>query len=179
MKKLTLSLFIYSFLFLSFFQKAQASSVSFSVAPQITEIQIDTAKQIQIPIYLANLTDKPLSLSTKEAQLNVSGAHSEVKLLEKPDPDYSFLFSHLRFQDRTDNVQDIQLGPYEKKEIDIVLDLDQTVAPKDYYFTVLFRNIPTPIQNTTASSITAAIGTDILLSLGKRSTPIIDRKSVV
>lgn len=168
---------IFAFCALSL-SKAEAAEFSLGLYPPLLKIQAQIPAMIKAPITIQNLSDDSVNLDVL------------IKLLgTKNENEDKVFFSKIQVLDKTTPIRNLSLGPKQKKDLFIKIDVDKNDPQKDYYFYIQFISKENKIDKEASySQILGGVSLSIMLSLGRQdpkatleefSSPVfIDRPSV-
>jgi len=158
--------------------KVEASEFSLGIYPPLLKIQAQIPAMIKAPITIQNLSDDSVNLDVL------------IKLLgTKNENEDKVFFSKIQVLDKTTPIRNLSLGPKQKKDLFIKIDVDKNDPQKDYYFYIQFISKENKIDKEASySQILGGVYLSIMLSLGRQdpkatleefSSPVfIDRPSV-
>lgn len=167
-KKLIVLFFSCTLLFLSS-QTVNAQSINVGIYPPIIQI---TAKPPSTPLanfFVQNNSDDPLNLDivlkpfTASDMKNGEVSYDVTQSLDDPN-----FFQKVQIFDAGTAVNSVYLAPKEKKNLSMQIEIPKDEPLSDYYFSVLFISKTQDFSNVNLSQVTAAIATNVLLSIGPK-----------
>lgn len=174
-----LLLLIFNFLFLIFnLSEVKAAGVSLSINPPILEITAKPPAKITAPIKIKNLGEDTVQLQITlkpfTAANSEDGKVSYISPKRSYDEDFPIL-SKARIFDKNESVNALTLAPDQEKELTFYVEIDKNESLGDYYFSIIFLTENEPAEGN-ATSNTAGIATNILLSVGQKGQPAAEIK---
>lgn len=193
---LILLLHLYSFAFP--LSSARAEELSLSVSHSLLQIQAASPSDTKSPITLENQGDNPVNIQVLFKPFRASGKENgEIEYLSDNEiPDiYKKIFNRIHLTDNGIVTSNFELGPRQKKNLELQFTIPKNEASSDYYFSVIFlarrsgneggpsRQISTPKdevspslndenpQGQNLSIINAGVATNVLLSIGDKNQP--------
>lgn len=193
---LILLLHLYSFTFP--LSSARAEELSLSVSHSLLQIQATSPSDTKSPITLENQGDNPVNIQVLFKPFRASGKENgEIEYIndfEIPDG-YKKIFNQIHLTDNGIVTSNFELGPRQKKNLELQFTIPKNEASSDYYFSVIFLarhslsdNGLTPqnltqeneissspneenTQGQNLSIINAGVATNVLLSIGDKNQP--------
>lgn len=155
---------------------AQKPSVAVSIYPPILAINADPPAEAEAKIYLQNNSDKKLVLDISYRTLQqrrLSSGQIEFKEENKLEPQDVLIRSKIKIFKDDQQVSSIEIDPNEELIVTLKANIDNDLPQGDYYFSVIFITPPTGpdlirAQSESTSNIQGGIGTNVLLSVGKK-----------
>ena len=174
--------FVVIFTFLSFIfnlSKARAEGIALKVSPPILQIEAIPPTDFRAPFTIENPSDDPVSLKIIFRPFKSTFAEdgtleyiTEKDLFPGADKD---IFEKVAVVDENLVVESLELGPRQKKELELYAHIPKGAPYSDYYFSIIFLTQPqnagpTPsLDNGNTSSAQAGIAINVLLSVGPKN----------
>lgn len=179
MKKYLFSLALLLFLGLAPAAFAQQSTIKLS--PSLLQIWADPPADIQTPFTLENVGEKAMEFTIEYKPFKAADSENgQLTYFEEPLPaSFISLKKNIQILDEDEKPQHIiKLGPKQKKEFLLRLNLTQPSVPKDEYFSIVFINKSTQStssdkEKVSRTSIYTGIGMNVLVSLGEKPQPVV------
>lgn len=157
---------------------ASAEGVSLRVAPSLLQIRVNPPSVINAPLTIENLSDKSVILKASFRPFKASSkANGEIEYIGESGLNAD-IFQNITLTERSRAVSEFSLGPKQKKEFQLSINLPATVTTKDHYFSVIFTNSNVAKENSTDPNtqhsyinINTAIAMNVLLSVGAQNEP--------
>ncbi len=193
---LILLLHLYSFTFL--LSSARAEELFLSVSHSLLQIQATSPSDIKSPITLENPGDNPVNVQVLfkpfRASAKENGEIEYITDFEIPDG-YKKIFNQIHLTDNGIVTSNFELGPGQKKNLELQFTIPKNEASSDYYFSVVFLAhhslgegglIPQSLtqeneansspneentQGQNLSIINAGVATNVLLSINDKNQP--------
>jgi hypothetical protein len=154
---------------------AYASPVSLSVYPPVIEIETTSPTTLQTPIFIQNNTDNSVDLTIGVKPFKASDDfNGQVNYFPKnyvPEPDKN-IFKHITLTYQDKSISSLILAPKDKKNLSLNVSLPSNETSADYYFSLVFLSKAGESEKNTGTVIKTGIATNVLLSIGKRTTPL-------
>ncbi len=143
-----------------------------SISPAILEITATPPATVEAPIKIRNLSNIKQTLSlvhrTIKGNYNATGIVELKNENDLEDPDV-LIRSKIKVYRDQQAISSIQINPDEEITLNVRINLDEKVPNGDYYFSLLFiSNEANNNIDKSNSSTTAGIGSNIILSVGKK-----------
>ncbi len=173
MKRLITILFLffvlYSLIFIHPASAQENSAFSLGVYPPVIEIATNPPSPLDSTITIQNQSDlvQKLSIQLKPFKENTDGSITYLGDDEIQAP-YKDLFNRIKFLDSDNEVKDIELKPFEEKNITVSYDLDKSSTRGEYYFSIIFMSENTSKLDNSGSAIPGGIATNVLLTVGEK-----------
>ena len=165
-----IGLFVYWIIGL-FPAKAFAADFSLGVYPPILQIQATVPTIISKDITVVNASNNVQEVTIVLRPFTTSSTNNgQVLYLPEgtkmaPDQD---IFQKVQILDNGTPVTSLSLAPQQKKTVTLRIGLPKDEPGADYYFSILFVSNNIGSQTGNSSHITAAIGANVLLSIGPK-----------
>lgn len=154
--------------------RSYASTVKLGVYPPIMQIEALPPAKVENIFTVYNLSGENIDLKINLKPFTASSQENgDVEFISdeqflKDDP---FIFQKIKIIDPESNqiINSLSLGPKQKKELNLVVDIPKDQTLSDYYFSIVFTSINNlnPDANNQSTSI-GGIATNILLSVGPK-----------
>ncbi len=148
---------------------AQAQTVSLGINPPILQIQAAPPANIPNPITIDNLSDDTVYLDISAKPFTTSPLlNGQIQFIDSMasqgnDP---HILDKVSMLDGDTSIDSLTLAPHQSKTLSLVIDIPQDEPPGDYYFTILFGSKAIGSDTSNLSTLTGAVGTNVLLSIG-------------
>jgi len=168
MKKTVLAVFLV--LLLSFTKPAHAvDDLDISISPSVLNIEALQPSEVKTNITIQNMNENSHDFTIliqpfKQAEKN-NGTIEYIDVFNGPDPKIREKISF--FDDKKEEVGRIHLGPLEKREITMNIDITRETSSGDYYFSIIFMTTKDSEDTDTTTMLPTGIATNVLLSVGK------------
>lgn len=133
---------IFHFSFFIFnFPSAQAEGISLAVSPSLLQIEAIPPSDPQAPLILENQGDKSLNVQVLFKPFSSSNKEDGeiVYFTDNQIPDrYKKIFPKIYITDNGIITRDFELGPKQKKNLELKLSIPKNESSSDYYFSVIF-----------------------------------------
>lgn len=154
--------------------KANAQVASLRVSPSSLQIKAVTPTEITAPIIVENKSDYPVDLKIEFRQFQASDrADGQIEYLGHNS---SPIFSKIQLTDPEKSINQLTLGPKQKKDLFIRISLNSEEKAMDHYFSIVFISTQAESQPVDASSgqhsvtkINSGVAMNILLSILPKS----------
>lgn len=181
MKKFAL-LLVFGFWLFAVPLKAQetrnTNQFSLGIYPPIIEINAEPPASVEAPIQIQNLTDLPENLKivfksfrpqdTGDGTLryiNENPAKDGARIIEGED---LLIRERIKVYDGETPIEEMLLDPFESRNLKLKINLDRDIPLGDYYFSVIFLSNKIQSEDSSQSQIPGGIGTNVILSIGKK-----------
>lgn len=172
--------------------EAHADTLALGITPTIFQITANAPSEIDAPMTILNQSNQSTAL---DIQIQPFQAAETDNGLTQPIPFNQItgadpnLLKKIEIRDGSESINMITLAPQQKKELTLHISLPVGEPPSDYYFSILYvsKNILT--NQSSVSSISEGIATNVLLSIGPQdktkgtldnfSTPFFQQKGPV
>lgn len=154
---------------------AQQSTIK--LEPVLLQIAADPPADIQTSFTLENQGEKAVSLTIEYKPFTAADTENgQLTYLDEPIPaSFIALKKSLQVLDDEGKTQStIDLGPKQKKNFTLRLNLTKPAEKKDEYFSIIFINKAgqsTSKEKVSRTTIYTGIGMNVLLSLGEKTQP--------
>ena len=148
---------------------------SLGIFPTIIEINADPPAIIKSNISIENQSENELQLNLIVRFFKPKeNGDGQIELLPEgqiygSDPT---LLQKVKILEDEAEIKDITLKPFEAKNLTLEINLDRGSPVSDYYFSVIFISKTNDSQETSGSQILGGIGTNVILSVGKKGETI-------
>jgi len=158
----------FNFAFLAFnLDKAEASALSLSLDPPITEIKAIPPATVTSPLNIQNKGDAQVTL---QIQIKPFKAKEENGELAYSNETLEIL-KNIRILDANLPVENIIIGPKQQKNLNLNINIPQDISVSDYYFSVIFISTNSSPIESSSSVNQIGIATNVLLSIGPKEIP--------
>jgi len=146
-----------------------AQSVDIGIYPPIIQIEAKPPATARANFFIQNNSDNPLDLDivlkpfTSSDMENGQVSFSTDQNFADPD-----ILQRVQILDAGSPVTAVYLGPKEKKDLSMQIEIPGNEPLSDYYFSVLFVSKTADFSNVNLSQVSAAIATNVLLSIGPK-----------
>lgn len=154
-------------------ESASAQAINTGVYPPILQIDAEPPASINSDIAVENKSDQNVTygifLIPFKASALGNGQPDYDPTLEKV---YKNIFDKMQITSSDKVINQIELAPGQKKNLNLHIGIPKGEKAFDYYFSVVF--IPSPEEqdlNTSFSGAKGGIGTNVLLSVGPKGLP--------
>jgi hypothetical protein len=152
-------------------QRANAAGVSLGIFPPIFQIEALPPANIEAPLTIINLDDKDVNLRISLKPFH--SAQSEDGRIEylndadffKDDP---LLFQRIKIYDDQQLINQITLGPRQRKDLTVKIEIPENETLSDYYFSIVFASEANTKDNANQSVSSGGIASNVLLSVGPK-----------
>jgi len=142
---------------------AAQAQVDLGIYPPIIQIDATPPAGITAPFTIQNYGTDPLDL---EIQMKPFQSSSE-NTMQGDDPQ---ILQKVNVLDGDQTIDQIILAPQQEKQLNLQINVPKGEPPSDYYFSILFLSKSEGVNGKSISSISAGIGTNVLLSIGPKDT---------
>lgn len=177
MKKLVLIVLVSITLLQALQTRVFAEEFSLSVYPPVLEIQAKSPAQIQSRITIENTGSRAVDLEILlKPFIDAGTSQGTVSYSSDLSDIYKILFDQVIVSDGTNPLTTLRLEQDQKKDLYLMIPIDQTISEGDYYFSIIFLN--SKIQNDQQVNIQmpSGISTNVLLSIGDKTANKIEAK---
>jgi len=163
-------LIILSLLAAIFFSKpAFAQSIDVGIYPPIIQITTKPPATPRANFFIQNNSTDPLDLNIVLKPFTSSDMENgQVSFDTNQTFDDPNFLQKVQIFDGSTPVTSVYLGPKEKKNLSMEIDIPKEEPLSDYYFSLLFVSKTGDFSNVNLSQVSAAIGTNVLLSIGPK-----------
>jgi len=140
--------------------KVDASEFSIGIYPPLLKIQAQPPAIIRAAITIQNLSENSVNL---DLLIKPLGALNE--------NEHKVFFSQVQVVDKATPVKSLNLGPKQKKDLFVKMDIAKDIPQKDYYFSIQFISKADTLaleKETNYSQIQGGISLIVLTSIGKQ-----------
>lgn len=145
----------------------EASALSLSIDPPIIVINAIPPTAVTSSLTIQNKADTEVNLQIKIKPFKAKGENGELEYLK----DYSPIFKNIQIMDADLPVENIALGPRQKKNLTLNINISKETSISDYYFSILFISTNSSPIESTSSLNQIGIATNVLMSVGTLETP--------
>jgi len=170
MKSYSLIFFLFIFLLCST-NESYAQEFSVGIYPPIIQATTLPPTVIKPSISITNKTESEITFDIQLKPFRPSGKAngSIIYPNSKSLPEY-LIFPKIKFLLDGNAISQITLGPKEKKDINLQIDIDRDTPLSDYYFSVIFISSPEDKALEQNIQIPAGISTNVVLSIGQNKS---------
>ena len=146
--------------------KAEAAEFSLGIYPPLLKIQAQPPAIIKAAIIIQNLSENSVNLDLLIKPLGTINENED-----------KVFFSQIQVLDEATPVKSLSLGPKQKKDLFVKMDIAKDIPQKDYYFSIQFIAKADTLaleKETNYSQILGGISLIVLASIGKQ-----DAKAVI
>jgi hypothetical protein len=162
--------FLIFLILLSFLMANQVNAQSFYVGvnPPILQIKAEPPANVLAPINVENLGSQTVELNMVVKPFNASDQENgQVRYIENVPDEYIELFDKIRVLDQDTQINNITLGPRQKKDLTLNINIPRDFKTKDYYFSLVFVSKEQALSESTSTQNLGGIAINVLLSTGK------------
>lgn len=164
-------LFILVIFFLATPTKTYAQQFHLSIEPTVIQIDSTPPAKFEAPFQLKNLSSSSITLKPKFIPLEAR-EDGKVNLVFNEEENLdSLIKDRLSIIDNGSIVEQVELRAGETKQLRLFMDIAQGDPAGDFYFTLVFLSEGGQVDQSSASSIPAGIGMNVLVSIGPKSEP--------
>lgn len=147
---------------------AHAQSVDLGIYPPVFQIQTTPPSGIKIPFTIQNFADNAVNLTIFLKPFTAAPEENGTvtflnDLSSYPDPS---LLGRVYVFDNGESIQTLTLAPQQKKNLELGIDIPADEVKGEYYLSLVFSSNSQNSTNSSISQATAAISSNILLSVG-------------
>ena len=164
-----------------------ANEIGLRIEPSVLQIQSQIPGEIQTPFSIENLSSDQVTLKIGYKIINREASKDGIVTFLN-DTDVSTgvnraIFDKIQVIDEDNNSRDVvELGPKQKKKLQLRISLPKEIPSTDYYFTLVFAHANPLIPNLSdsyidaegqksVSTIQTGIGLNVFMSTGPISYP--------
>jgi hypothetical protein len=153
--------------FLLLASSAHAQSVDLGIYPPVFQIQATTPSDVKIPFFIQNFTNSsiPLTLSLQPFTANQT-ENGDITYLDTANYADPFLPERIQVLDGDNAIGNLTLSPQQKKDLTLEVQIPGNEPKGDYYLSLIFSSGTVNLNNANSSQASAAIASNILLSIG-------------
>ncbi len=152
--------------------KADAQGTSLRLSPSVIRVRLEPPTELNAPVIIENTTDQAIDLKTEFRLFKASGdATGQVEYLPSKD-NRSEIFRNVALLDGENNLSTLTLGPRQKKDLILRININPDELARDYYFSVIFTRIQDTSETASESTeqhsisrINAGIAMNVVLSI--------------
>lgn len=146
-----------------------AQGVDVGIYPPIIQITTTPPATPRANFFIQNNSDDPLDLNIILKPFTSSDLENgQVSFDTNQTFDDPNFLQKVQIFDASTPVTSVYLGPKEKKDLSMQIDIPKGEPLSDYYFSLLFVSKTGDFSNVNLSQVSAAIGTNVLLSIGPK-----------
>ncbi len=150
---------------------SDSDQFSLGIFPTVIEINADPPAIINSNINIENQSENELHLNLMIRFFKPKeNSNGQIELLSEGEiygPDPTFRQKIKILEDKRE-IKDITFKPFEAKNLTLEIILNRGDPVSDYYFSVIFISKAEDIHETSGSQIVGGIGTNVILSVGKK-----------
>ncbi len=165
MKALLLTLAIFLFVI----PNAYAQEFHISVEPTVIQIDSTPPAKFEAPFQLKNLSNSSITLTPKFIPIEPREDGKVSLILNEEEDLANFIKDKLVILDNGSVVNEVELRAGETKQLTLFMDVAKGNPAGDFYFSLVFLSGGGNIDESSASSIPAGIGMNVLVSIGPKS----------
>lgn len=159
----------------SFFIPLSKVHADFNLAvyPPIIQINAKPPANVSAPVTVENLGSESIELELILKPFEAGDRENgQIKYLEEIPVEYSLIFQRVAVLDGSEQITELTLGPKQKKELTLNINIPRETTPQDYYFSLVFVSSQASEQpDRTGTQILGGIATNILLTVaGEKKT---------
>jgi hypothetical protein len=164
------AVFIFACLFLTS-KTALAQSVDVGIYPPIIQIEAKPPATPKANLFIQNNSDSPLDLNIVLKPFTTSDLENgQVSFSTDQNFADPNILQKVQILDAGNPVTSVYLGPKEKKDLSMQIEIPGNEPLSDYYFSLLFVSKTGDFSNVNLSQVSAAIATNVLLSIGPKGS---------
>ena len=153
--------------------QASAQGASLKVSPSLLELKAVTPTTIRAPLTIENLSDESTDISIEFKKFKAASTHDGQ--IEYTDSGSDFL-KNVAIIDNNIPRTNLKIGPKQKKDLILLITLDDNTPISDHYFSTIFKTRQTSdvVSETRAglhsyTEINLGIAMNVLLSIEEKS----------
>ncbi|HYM65259.1 MAG TPA: hypothetical protein VES68_02135 [Candidatus Sulfotelmatobacter sp.] len=167
MKIKTLVIFITLIIFLKLPIESFAQGVDIGVYPPIFQAQVTAPTDVNVPFYVENFTDQPVSLNISIKPFTAADSENgQVQFLDDasnfPDP---AILEKVKILDNSIPISGLDLSPKQKRNLTLEIKIPPDQPKGDYYFSIIFNSNPDTL-NSNSTGASAGVASNVLLTVG-------------
>lgn len=149
-----------------------AQGTSLRLSPSVIRVRLEPPTDLNAPVIIENLADEAIDLKTEFRLFKASGdgsGHIEHLPLRHNN---SSIFRGVALMDGENNLSTLTLGPRQKKDLKLKINIEENQPSADYYFSVIFTRIQDTSESASdtkeqhsISRVNAGIAMNVLLSI--------------
>lgn len=150
----------------------QNDAFSVGIIPPVIEIQADPPAIVESEITVVNENEFPQMMDIIYKSFRLApDRNGKIEYIQEngnllgPDP---LILQKIKIFDGDNEIKQLELKGYESKSLKLEITLDKDSPKGDYYFSLIFVTQATISEDKSASKNPAGIGTNIILSVGKK-----------
>ena len=164
MKKLIL---FFLFLTLALPFKANAQNVDIGIIPPIFEAQITPPADTKVPFQVQNFTQESVDLTISlKAFIPSKAENGQVEFSDNPQFEDPFITQRIKVLDNGVPIDSLTLLGNETRNLVLEFQIPSNEQKGEYYFSLVFSSVPKLGPGTNQSINSAAVASNILLSIG-------------
>ncbi len=155
----------------------QARGTGLKISPSLLQIKAEAPTEINAPLIIENLDDSVADLNIQlKLFLPSNKDNGQVEYVLDKD-NHSDIFSKAEIIDNGITINELRLGPRQKKDLDLRIKIPDNYQPADYYFSVVFVSKPNistqqPGGISSRTIISGGVAMNVLLSVGPTTQPL-------
>ncbi len=178
------------------FSTVNADGISLSVSPSLLQIHLNPPAESKTPLTLQNQGTEPINIQVLFKPFRPYGESGQIEYFNDQTPDsYKNIFSKISLTDNGIVTTHFELGPKQKKNLELHFTIPKNEKISDYYFSLIFLASPKPLaeagsvpqtpsqpeevgpapeantQDQNFSTINAGIAANVLLSIRSKNQP--------
>ncbi len=165
--KAFLTLILISIFYILNANAAHAQTVDLGIYPPIFQAQTTAPSDINVPFYIENFADSPVSISVSLKPFTASSMENgQIEFLDNtnslPDP---LILEKVKILDNNNPITSLNLSAKQKKNLNLEIQIPANQPKGDYYFSIIFNSNPN-ISNSNSSGASAGVASNVLLTVG-------------
>ena len=164
---------LFAIFYLLYAPSSYATSIKLGVYPPIIQIEALPPAKVESTFTVYNLSGENIDLKISLKPFTASNQENgDVEFISneqflKDDP---FIFQKIKIIDPevNKNIDYLTLGPKQKKDLTLVVDIPKDQTLSDYYFSMVFTSINNLSSEANQSTSIGAIAINVLLSVGSK-----------
>ncbi len=165
-------LFLFFFIFLFFpLNKTEAAGIKLGIYPPLIEVEAIPPAKTEATLTILNYEEKEINLKILFKPFKPSSnENGEIEFLNNNDffENDPLLFQKIKIFDQKKQITEITLGPKQKKDLSLVVDIPKEQTLSDYYFSIIFVSSTISSDQSTRSVSAGGIAANVLLSIGPK-----------
>lgn len=147
-----------------------AQSFYAGVNPPILQIETEPPANVLAPISIENLGSQPMEMNILLKPFEPSDQENgQIRYLNSTPKEYNEIFDRIRILDQGNMINSLALGPKQKKDLRLNINIPRETKPFDYYFSVVFVSKESSLSERTSTQNLGGIAVNVLLSTGKEA----------
>ncbi len=145
----------------------RANELSLSLTPSIITINAIAPANVTSSLSIQNKSDAQITLQIQLKPFQAKGENGELEYFKESLE----IFKNIQIMDSNIPVENITLGPKQKKNLSLNIAIPQHTNISDYYFSIVFTSINSSSSESNSSLNQIGIAANVLLSVGPLETP--------